>query len=129
MPRIPTILVAKGTSAKVQPVVQSSTALSKEQTTDRQVNQAQRNVRAAIAPAASVPDADGNLVKNVSFTSGTNVVISHGLGKAFAGYRVQNVQGGFASFMLVAQSPATLNARTITLQSNGTCTADVWVHA
>jgi len=98
------------------------------QTGDRHVNDLQRQIAQSASAMRAHPHGDGLFVKpSVTFIAGTTVVIPHGLARAFKGYEVKNVTGGFARFIRVDNSPASLDAKQIQIRADVNCTADVWV--
>jgi hypothetical protein len=86
----------------------------------------QDKILAALANLQQLPDANGNMIRGVAFTSGAQLAVSHGLGQTWVGYRVVNVQGAGATFF-ATPTPATDNG-TIQLTASATCLADVWVY-
>ena len=101
-------------------------AFPREQTGDRQMNQIQENARKATQAINAMPFGRGVYFKNVAFTSGTPVALAHGLGSA-ARFFAMNASAA-ARFFFVANSDASLDAKQIQVQSDATCSADVWIY-
>jgi hypothetical protein len=83
----------------------------------RAMNQLQQNVRGALSQAKADPTADKNLIEQLTVNAGGSngkapwTIVQHGLGKAYRGYRIDTVRGGFivghAAIAPTAQYPAT----------------------
>lgn len=96
-------------------------ALPLVQTTDRNVNQLQQNIKQVIGPIISNPITSGALLTDISIVSGTNV-INHGLGRMMQGWIISDVNSVVTLFR---SQP--LNDKTLTLTSNGTSTISLYV--
>lgn len=126
--RVPTIRQAIGSVSKTsQP--RGIPAATLQQTGDRQVNDLQRAIAGVTLPLRAHPHGNGLYVQKAqAFTAGGTVTIQHGLGRAFQGFEVKNVQGNYSRFILVPNNDANLDKRQIKIQSEAACTADVWVY-
>lgn len=99
-----------------------------QQSSDRQANDAQRQQQQMTAAMRGHPHADGLFVaKQVTFVANVTQAFNHGLGRAFKGFEVKNVDG-FARFKKVANTSTALDAKQIQVQSDANCVADVWVY-
>lgn len=96
-----------------------------ERFSDRALDALQRNLIDLFLPAATLPIGEGNLIKAVSFPSGTPVVVKHYLERAYLGAIVL-VPSAPARFSKVTQA-VNLDASQVTLQADAACTADVYV--
>lgn len=105
----------------------------REQFSDRGLNRLQTAINQAVSVVKSLPFADGNYLSNVSMVQGANT-LQHGLGRAWQGYMVVNVQGGLVASMATfaaahnTTTPA-LDAAVIVVTSTAACQADIWVWA
>lgn len=91
------------------------------QTDNKDVNQAQQNIKQSISPLISNPANSGHMVKGQKLVAGANT-INHGLGHTITGYYIastsapisysDNIQGGgnlSQSFVLTVNVAATAN--------------------
>lgn len=112
-----------GRASPPKPVVlQLGPVLAREQTADRQVNQIQTMVAAAIGQVKALPWGDGNLLEDVPLVqggasgAGPYNVLLHGLPSAFSGYIILGAKGGaITGHGLVANASSALDARQIQL--------------
>lgn len=132
MPRIPVTITQSASSGQPATTTKSlGPAQSREQFTGpnaRPLNRIQSAIRDALAVIKAMPFANGNLVQAVAFSSGTAKSVQHGLGRAYVGYMVINVQGAGATFHATAPTDPRLSTTQITLTASATCTADVWIY-
>lgn len=91
------------------------------QTTDRNVNQLQSNIKQALQPLLINPLLVGITLSNVSLASGANT-ISHKLGRTIQGWMVTDVNG-----IATIYRSAPLNDSTLTLTSSAPVTASIYV--
>lgn len=69
---------------------------------------------------------DGALVEDVSFTASETTDIHHGLGRVPKGWKVLRARS--AAARLYESATAEPTSTTLSLTSETTCTADVWVY-
>lgn len=141
MPRVPfrisqspvgsTNPAAPGRAAPAYSTRSLGPSQQREQFADRALNRLQTAINQAVSVVKSLPFADGNYLANVSMVQGANT-LQHGLGRAWQGYMVVNVQGGLVASMATfaaahdATTPA-LDAGVIVITSTAACAASVWV--
>lgn len=117
-----------GRSLAAQSLQKPGPALSREHFPSRAMNRTQAATRAAIAQGKARFDADHNKIDGVSFWAGGTAVIKHGLGRAFTGFHVVNVRGGYGAFHLVPNGDSRLDATQIQIASQNNCQGDVVVY-
>ncbi len=91
------------------------------------ISRLQSNLVAAIRPLSENPTLAGNLLTGLSFTGGTALNISHGLGRPFVGFYCVDVVGAAWAGQRVALPPGVTSKQMIAIQTANTCTASLWV--
>jgi len=107
-----------------------------ERTGDRQVDQVQRNVAFKFSLLDATPFADGQWIRNVSFTANTAKRVSHSLGRSYIGWvalrPVAALNASLANtpvaFGELNPQPPGLSSKSIDIVASQTCTADLWVY-
>lgn len=72
-----------------------------------QVEQIQDNIDKITKPLRTAPDAQKNVMANVSFASGS-ITLKHGLGRAVSGWRIvriRRVKDASGNYVTIAQAP------------------------
>lgn len=93
----------------------------------RQLDRIQDAVAQAMAVVKRLPFSDGNLVQGVAFTGTTQKSIAHGLGRAWRGYMVVNVQNASGNAAFTATPNSVTDGATIHITPSVTCSCDVWI--
>ena len=96
-------------------------AIALVQTTDKDLNQAQQNIKQSVDPLIANPLTQGNLLKSQVLKVGNNI-INHGLGVAITGYMIIGANAAYSvydniignanlttSFTLISSTAVTCN--------------------
>jgi hypothetical protein len=93
----------------------------------RALNQLQKNVQAAVAVTKNAPQANGNMIENVTFSTSGPTIVKHGLGGPAKGFVIHNAVG--VDIVTRVTQTDLLEQNQISLDSQGySLTADVWVY-
>lgn len=121
----PTILTrAREALTRVQFTVQS---LTSPEELFRVLSAIQTNVAAALRPLAEDPGASSVYLRGIVFAAGQTLYLSHGLGRAYAGWQVTRALGAAASFVEAALPTGVTSALILPLTSANAGTYDLRV--
>ena len=98
--------------------------ITQVQTDDRNVNQLQQNVQAALGPLLTNPALNGRVLQGISLLAGPNI-INHGLGRKLVGWMI--VRQRAASSVYDAQDVNTQPALTLALVVSAPVVCDLYV--
>lgn len=127
--RVPSRIVAQGSSATPKPVRTRGAGFGLEHTGDRQTNDLQRKIADATARQRFNPFANGTLIQNVTFTAGQTIVLNHGLGEAYSGFFVTRAKGNAPQIWEDTLPTGATPKRQIALKSFSPGIYDIWVFA
>lgn len=97
---------------------------------DQNIQLFQNNVADALMPLQQVPMVGGNLLKNISLTSGQDNLIQHGLDHAPTVFFIgnMNVDTRVWSPATVSLSGSNVSRTTINLRCSTTCVIALWIN-
>jgi hypothetical protein len=102
--------------------------LQDPETHHRILSQFVQHATTVIRTLSEDPTTSGVILRGEVFTAGQTRTLSHGLGRAFVGFRVEHAQGAAPALYTVAQ-PAGVTAQTsITVKSDNAGTYDLRVY-
>ena len=91
------------------------------QSSNRELNQTQENIKLALAPVLTNALVQGAFLKDVALNPGTNT-IAHGLNRTQQGWLITDTNGTASVYR-----SASFNANTLTLTSSGSVSVTLYV--
>lgn len=100
-------------------------SLPYQQTADRQFNQYQQALKAALAPFTSTPMSSPSLLTSITLKAGSNNVIPHGLNRPLVGWQIVRIRS--QATVWDSQDSNTDKAQTLILNTSANVVVDLVV--
>ena len=94
-------------------------------TQDRVLESMQDSVQRSLSPLTRIPFLNGRLIEDISMTAATTNEIAHGLGRAYRGWFVVDIDA--ASTVHRDTSSTSSTTEFLPLQASATSTMTIWV--